>query len=493
MGEPIFTKTSSKIGSIVIVLILTSVGGRLLMNQGRAVDLPGDFDFSGKLLPDVDAPGWMGVGLSELSFEDGVVIIMVTESWISYGDEDPGFMASEGLRVFTEIVEEDVNAYCEENGFMWRFDFVPFAVLGTDEGVSEATRVFKELGVDFVIGYNDYYQCRAALDTVRENDMFQLAWYTNTTKVTDTCDGFYGLHYEIPETDLIPKMMKKKGLDIIVVIQDDFEVLQEQHGNLFEEAYQGIAENFEAQGGIIYDRIIYPQTWIEESDFNNTRDFTEYCIALDAVIGNAIEEYGKERVGVLALGISNDLYPLIEQGSDLENLLEVSWFCSPWAWGVMGKEREGAYAEKVGFYMPVESVEHPERLEELYLRINEKTEYFEGVRNRTEGALFGSILSPQTGYKYDACWLMALSVINAESSDPSDVEAAFRRTAEEYNGIDGNYALDEDGNRANFKVGITVVKAIDTQWFYDHIICGYYEYPSGELTMYEPTPWNPES
>ncbi len=476
MIEPIFTRRVSKVSTIFIVLLIAATGGGLYLRERNTTPKLNGLDISDNLVPNVDAPGWMGVGLSRLNFTGDAVIVLVTKE---YGISEPAEIpinAGEGLVAMTEVVEEDVNAYCEENGLRYRFDFVPFPVLGTEEAVVEATHVFRDLGVQLVIGYDVSLHCTAALDAIRDLDMFYVSPGTKTSWVTDAIDGFYGLRPDIPEAELIPKIIEGKGVDALVVLQNDWAISRDRHGDFWEGYYTEISWNFEQAGGVIHERILYPQPEVISSSMDENPDFTEYCLLADEAVKEAIDEHGRDNVGVLCLGFG-EIYSILYQGRALEHLESVPWFATEGANHIRCFDEAGPYAKRVGLYAPMEITWHEDRLAELEDRV------MEIVVTSEEGFTYD--LETYNAVMYDACWLMALSVVEADSSNPGMVEAAFQDVAEGFDGINGVYALDEAGDKLSFKVAVG--KVIETPeapyWTHDMERCGIYDAGTGELTL----------
>jgi ABC-type branched-subunit amino acid transport system substrate-binding protein len=154
--------------------------------------------------------------------------------------------------------------------------------------------------------------------------------------------------------------------------------------------------------------------------------------------------------------------------------MSVPWFgdtlsygCPIYA-GSPASEQFGPYVEKVGFYIPVESVENKVALEKLSGEL--------AAKMGTQSYPF----SPQETSRYDGCWLLALSVIKADSTDPRKVEAALPQVAAEYNGLNGNYALNEKGDKISYSIDI--YKVYETEpGKYAHLKCGSYNSLTGVI------------
>lgn len=73
------------------------------------------------------------------------------------------------------LAERDVNAYCEDQDTLYRFQFI---VKYSDSQTSKAasvTREFKESGISLVIGHAWSPMCEASRQYVNENDVLLLS------------------------------------------------------------------------------------------------------------------------------------------------------------------------------------------------------------------------------------------------------------------------------------------------------------------------------
>ena len=74
---------------------------------------------------------------------------------------------------------------------------------------------------------------------------------------------------------------------------------------------------------------------------------------------------------------------------------------------------------------------------------------------------------------------MALSVLEANSADPTEIGVISSEVASGYSGIYGNYELDEACDRCNFKVGL--MKIVQDGSDYKYESCGLYDVKTSEL------------
>jgi hypothetical protein len=475
LGEPILRERRSKVIVVTLVLLATFFGGGLYVDlQSRQPAPLGVDTTSNKLQPIIDAHPWMGVGLSQLNLTTDAVPIVVVSTYSSKSDGSLSIQAGDGLNAMTDIVQDEVNAYCQKIGSKYRFDFVPFPILGTVEGVNASIQVFNDLGVKMVV--QDYWTVmwKDDLKTIRDNGMLYIIG-RDTSVITDTLNGVYGVRPEIlTKGDYYYAITTAKGVKALVVLQRDFSQLPAVQRQSMQQHTDQSMNDYEALGGVVVKKIIYPPPEMVNfySDIENNTDFTHYLNEAEAAVKEATVIYGKGKIGVLVIGA--EMSPLIYQSREMPNLMSVPWFGSDLNSGIgvisgsPASEQVGPYAEKVGFYMPVESVENKVALEKLSGELAAKM----GMQSYP--------FSPQETSRYDGCWLLALSVIKADSTDPRKVEAALPQVAAGYNGLNGNYALNEKGDKISYSVDI--YKVYETEpGKYAHLKCGSYNSLTGVI------------
>jgi hypothetical protein len=466
MVEPIIKGTRTKVIAIILVLIATTFGGGLYVNSQLMKHTSiQTTDNSNKLQSLINAYPWIGVGLSQLNQTTEAIPIMVTGMY-SEGEVSLSLQAGDGLNAMTEIVQDEVNAYCQKIGSKYRFDFVPFPILNTPQGVEISNQAFNELGVKMVVQDEWSISYNSTLSSIRNNGMLYLIG-RDTSRTTDTLNGVYGIRPGIDRGDYCYAITSAKGVKALVVLERDWSPLQPYQAASMQQLTDKMLLDYEALGGKVYQKIVYtgPEYVNRYQNITDNADFSSYLKKAEAAVKEATAIYGEGKVGILVTG--GELSPMIYQSRDIPGLMNVPWFGTELSeangviLGSPASSQVGPYAEKVGFYIPVESVENKAALEKLKDELTMKTglkKYWYGVQETT---------------RYDGCWLLALSVIKADSTDAKKVEAVLPQVAAEYNGINGNYAMDEKGDKISYSVDIYKVYQTDTG-SYAHFKCAEY-------------------
>jgi ABC-type branched-subunit amino acid transport system substrate-binding protein len=378
------------------------------------------------------------------------------------------------VRALVDLVEKDINQYCEENGYRQRFNFVSkeHSIWSLEE-----TRVFMDsiIREDFklVVGFSGSTGYRIALESLEKQDMFFVSPGSRTSDVTNASNRFFGVDVETPRIDVTIQSALADGIRAFVVIQ----------GSSYREEleYQETEELLQSSGGVVFDRIVLPGMLDSISNIINENDnFTLQCVAANEAVKLASEEHGLHEVGVLFIGNDN-VYPVLYQSRGLDLLLEVPWF---WYRGVTDFESfpwAMEYAHKVGLYHPKTAVDSPKMMD------GQVTVGIDQVQARLM-SWEDSAFSAEGAKLYDSCWLMALSVLEAGSTEPSEVSKVFRHVAEGYDGLLGNYALNEAGDRYRFRVGVfkfNLEKIFSIIKTYELVQCATYDAELGRILLFD--------
>jgi len=206
--------------------------------------------------------------------------------------------------------------------------------------------------------------------------------------------------------------------------------------NIFSELYP-------SKGGVILERVRY----IEDA-----KEFSTYLASMDKAAEEGIEEYGVQHVGVL-LSAQTEASVILSQAVDYENLMKVVW---------MSNENTGRDQ------MIIDNVGEPIHGLKLFSSIMApaKSWKFDDLANRYND-LTGLSAGFLTATAYDSAMTLALSVLEAQSNDASDVVKIYPTLCSNYLGTSGWCDLDEYGDR---KPGV-----------FD--IWGYYKTPEDILTF----------
>jgi ABC-type branched-subunit amino acid transport system substrate-binding protein len=406
----------------------------------------------------------------------GVAIVATRNPWFEtsqeYGEGEeplvrigvvsPTRESDPEYRFLARLAEREINAYCNESGIGYRFEFVFGCAGGMPQGAQDETRRLYELGANLSVGYGWSSQLCASYNYFgEEHGMTVIS--TGSTSPLSCCrkeDRAFRLHpYEGDVLAPTALMIHSLGVTDVVILQRG-----DSWGDFISE---GFSEEFAELGGRNASVIMYrSEIWSEPGEYGGfIRGFMEDAeFALKAVI----KEKGKEKVAVLEASF-DEIAQILWNAEVFPTLLEVAWF-SPERMSDPSIVIENASeaAVRVGLYgYRIHIPDNPS-----YKRVNEA--YHEE---------FGEPLGFIEANVYDGCWIMALSVIEANSREGVAVCEALPDVAARYSGVTGRCLLDEYGDRIEMDYAVWGYFEVggETQC----LICGLFNSTTDSITWDE--------
>lgn len=319
----------------------------------------------------------------------------------------------------TGLASEDINDWCNESGVNYRFEFFLSCANGMATDALGHTQSYHEAGIDLVVGYGWSSQLCVSDSYATVNDMVLLS-PSSTSPVehlTEKDNIFRLCPHDFKQTAPMVRMMRSLGVTDVVVIQ---------RGDSWGDGLaKGFERGFEEDGGRVQAVIRYPGEIVGDG-------FLPYVKKADAAIRDIAEKQGQDNAAILLISFSED-GQILEQASSHPALMRVQWFgseCTVDSSGIL--ESSCSIAAAVGLISPILSTAE----NNVYESVNQA---FVEEFNRRLGYYDANI--------YDCCWVMALSVIEADSAEGLAVLEVIPDTAGEYTGVTGNCHLDMNGDR----------------------------------------------
>jgi len=333
-------------------------------------------------------------------FNDSVIGIGYIEMWDNY---------SRCVALFEEIIEPEVNRYAEEMGAGVRFDYV---VVHADDSSSSLERVqeFNGVGVRYVIGTN----CVActSYSYIEYNDMMLVSSRSRQPDFNMVDEHMFRIcPHDGDQGIAIVRVLEAQNISRIAVLR---------RGDGWGDAvFKVFSEEF---GGEVLVDVRYAAESVE---------FSDELVRVEGIL-SGVDSSG---VGLLVLSFA-EVEKIFEQASDYPLVMEVPWFGAD-ATAMLDESIhvdsiEGF--EQVGLYSVAHTVEYGMKWDWLassYLNLT-------GVYPET-----------RVGYDYDAAWLYALTLLEAESFDRSVLAETLPRVGAGYRGVTGFVRMDEAGDRVN--------------------------------------------
>jgi len=335
-------------------------------------------------------------------------------------ESDPGY------RFLARLAESEINAYCNESGIDCRFEFVFGCAGGIAQGALDETRRLYELGANLSVGYGWSSQLCASYNHFgEEHGMTVIS--TGSTSFAACCrkeDRAFRLNpYDGELLAPTALMIRSRGVTDVVILQRG-----DSWGDFISE---GFDEEFEDLGGRIASVIRYDGfIWSEQEEHEGS--IWKFMEDAESSLKDVVEEKGKDGVAVLAASF-DEIAQILRRAEEYPTLLEVAWFrpdlpSDPSAVMVMAPEAVAA----VGLFgYRIHMPDNP-----VHRRVRDAFQ-----------AEFGEPLGFIEANLYDGCWIMALSVIEANSTEGVDVYKALPDVAASYSGVTGRCILDEYGDR----------------------------------------------
>jgi len=310
---------------------------------------------------------------------------------------------------YEEIVlaaERDVNAYCEDQDTLYRFQFsVKYCDAQTSKALA-VTREFKESGISLVIGHAWSSMCKASLQYVNENDVLLLSPASSSSTLSLPGDNLYRL--TPPDTVqawMCSEMLASLDYEAVVVLQ---------RGDAWADAIYSALEKECAEKGVeIIDRIRYGP---EEQDYYTYLERANRSLLM------GVETYGRKGVAVQLIGFS-EAFVVLLQAQAYPALMETVWLGTEGSSDTLKVvDHAGEPASTVGLI---------------------------GAGVAPPGWVVDGVEAPSffDAALYDCCWVYALSMLEADSTSATDVVEVLPRVASTYRGVTGICVLNENGDR----------------------------------------------
>jgi len=343
-----------------------------------------------------------------------------TKKTVKIGVVSPTMELNPVYEFLSELAFEEINAWCNESGVGYQFDFVFTCAGGTGADALYHTQSYHEAGIDLVVGYGWSSQLCVTRSYAEINGMVIVSPSSSSPQLAIEDDIFRLCPHDWMFTRPTAKTMWSRGVTDVVIIH---------RGDVWADGFvEGFREEYSEIGGRVNASIRYA---IETEG----AQFKAVVEQADNAVLRLSGDIGAEHAGVLLLGFSEVADILAEVGTTppLTSLMNVTWFSVE----EMGRSetirvKADGVAKRVRLLSP--DPEAPET--EAYRRVSEA---YRGAFDEPLGFYDANI--------YDCCWIMALSVIEADSTDSSKVAEAIPEVASSYTGASGNCHLDPNGDR----------------------------------------------
>ena len=379
--------------------------------------------------------------------EENIVNIAVTYEKLAENVEVfPHPVSEEKIIALVNYTEAEINQYCNDKQIDTRFKFIPTPVIHkggipageNPPGLDEMIQL-NMAGINLIVGH-DYSSANwYSLDYANEQNMLLLSPMGVGLSQSIPDDNLFKLTpnmYEDPDVydRVYAQMIKELGYDAFISINTGKHCI---FRNLLDETSQAISYSYEGS----------------QVEFDvNADDLTPYLDRAAENLQTAIDVYGVDHVCVLIDHLWVDkLEPFLDLMDNRSVFETVTWY------DFIGIPEEIVIEEglaprpaKYGFVQIKLSPSMSGKAEEFLSFYEEKVGAYP-----TPARMYGEAA------RYDAMWIMAQAVIEANSSSTDDVKMVLPQVCREYLGVIGNCTLNIYGDRISADYDVYIWKIVE--------------------------------
>ncbi len=277
------------------------------------------------------------------------------------------------------------------------------------------TILFKEDGIDLIVGHPYSGQCMESLNYVERKNMVLISGSSTSPLLSLQDDRLFRTC--LPDSAQAPalaEMWETWGAEAVLIFQ-----VGQPWGDSLSDALK--VEFLKRDIDVLTHIKYQPDEW----------NFTRKLDQANQTIAEWLEENDIETVGIQFISF-NELSEIQQQAADYPNLIDIVWMTTDTGNADQILEQAGEWATKTRHFRPVMARdENP-----LYQEFEEK--YID---------LTGEMPGYYTATQYDAYWLLVETIIITGSTDADMIAANLIDISQTYYGLSGLLALDENGDR----------------------------------------------
>jgi len=389
--------------------------------------------------------------------------------YVDIGMTASGDDAFDLTSAIARLASEDINQYCEENGYPYRFRFYVLNNKGSSDIALSNTLTFNEMGINLIVGHGWSSQCAACLDYVNENNMLLLS-QSSTAPSLAIPDNLYRLcTNDYVQGKVIADLYELREVKAVAVLYRD-----DAWGRGLNDV---ISQECQSRGIEVLANIPYnPDGW----------DIASVLASIDDVLQSSGYSTDELAFQIFSFG---EIADIINNAAweDYSTLNDVEWYGADGAAkNQAALDNQPLLATSVKFYC-------------TYIAPDWDDPDFIDLSNRYYQET-GANLEFYRAAEYDCLWVYAKSVIAAGSVETEAVRSAMEALVQNYKGVSGISTFDVNGDRIGADYDIwgygweNGEPAIRKYGFYDlasdTIIWFNLEEEPSELALLNPDMWS---
>ena len=326
---------------------------------------------------------------------------------------------SANIIAFSELAVSDVNDYLEEQGEPWHISLVIEDTQIDPDVAAQKTELLHSKGITAISGPTT----SATLESVKEyadaNDMLIVSCCSSAADIAVPGDSIYRLTTsEFYGGVVKAKILEEYGISVLVPAY---------RGDVWGDgSISTTKESFARRGGIITEGVRYDV---------NSQDFIQSASILADMVQNNVDMHGKENVAVMLSSFGEGL-DFLRAASEYPILHDVLWLGSTSLIQEQDVTDDPLIKELAG------SVGLLATAPVMYE--NEVQRYVKPIVAEQVGGEPISWLY----VSYDAIWLIALGMLEAQSTETDDIQSVIADVASRYDGAGGSMKMNRAGDLA---------------------------------------------
>lgn len=368
-----------------------------------------------------------GVALAEIPEEVTVGgVFDITGSWSEEGSLS---------RTATQHAVDDFNAYLVDLGAEWQMKLLVEDSQANGSVAFDKVSSLNSRGVDIIFGMGFSSHLLQSADYVESHNMLVISHASQAANLEIDDNMFRLVPSDSNQAPAIVAMIEDAGIEVLVpFIRDDV------WGN-------GILNAVKEQyNGTIPDEFKYATTNLE---------FSAEIGTLDLRIGDLIEEYGADKVGVLYVG-TDEFLTVIEGAKLYDNVDNVRWFSTN-----TQATNQALFQNEVA----------AEFVDTVMLTVTKQGESANHVVDHVDSILNATSERAPSQYTYaayDSVWLLGIAILQTGTTDVSTLVNAIPLVAEHMIGAAGPLRLTDVGDLAYAEYSILQASGGEFVIIYDY-------------------------
>lgn len=331
------------------------------------------------------------------------------------------------MEAAAEKAVDDFNAYLNEIGAEWQFEWVSENTETNAVVALEKIQSLNARGINLVVGPAQSSAIKQMKSYVDSSGMILVSPSSTDPTLAIPDDNIFRL---VPNDEnqgtALAALMANEGIKVVVPIWRG-----ETYGDGLKEATEDVFKTM-VSDGVVHSGVRY------------ALDVPEHSLEVDLLnkyVESNIEKHGPESVAVLIISFEEG-QSIMQSASKYESLQSVRWFGSEALQGskLFIEDRITSEFIKMVDFTAVQFLLSPG---------NKAQDLKEYIINR-----YGDD-PPSFAYpSYDAVWVLGMAILEANSSDTNDIKAVLSEVAARYSGAMRSTQLNPDGDLdlANYQI-----------------------------------------